>query len=645
MAAGEVVAFLDDDAVPEPRWLADLVAGYDHCDVGGVGGAVYDYTGRRYQFRNGICNRLGEARLNIDEPLWAYQIPGADPFATLIGANSSFRKSCLLEIGGFDEEIEYYLDETDICVRLIDRGWLIRSVERGLVHHHYQRNHLRDARRVIHHPYPLIKNKLYFSLTHGRDRYSMAQILAETCRLADAFLAEIAPSLGREAHRTFVREVEDGLEDGRTRGIRGERKSGSFRTVECAVREFLPYPVRRPAGRKLCICLVSQELPPRKYGGIGRFTQDMASGLAEIGHEVHVVTAADDHEETEYENGVWIHRVMEDGSARPELAPWPTARRNLSRATAVHREIERIAEGRQIDVIQAPIWDCEGVLCQLDPRWRTVLSLQTSASIAARLNPEWGASPCGQGSIALEQFAVRTASYVHTISDDILRRVQDDHPVRFDAAHVGMVPLGIPDRSKRYSRTTGRGSVRVLFVGRLEKRKGIDHFLVAATRLARLRENVDFLVVGDDQLPAEDGRTHRQRFESSTDPNILKRFHFTGRVAEEDLYHYYVQSDIFCAPSRYESFGLVFLEAMMFGLPVIGCDVGGMKEVIDPGVNGFLVEPGSAAALAHGMLALVDDEEMRLEMGAKSRARFLDRYTAQAMCNGIESYYQRIVRT
>lgn len=643
MAAGEIVAFLDDDAIPEPEWLADIVAGYDHPDVGGVGGVVYDFTGRRYQFRNGVCTRLGEARVNIDEPLWAYQMPGADPFVCLLGANSSFRRRCLVEIGGFDEEIEYFLDETDVCVRLIDRGWLIRSVERGLVHHHYQQSHLRNAQRVINHPYPIIKNKLYFSLLHGPPRYTLPEILGETTRLAETYRDEFAPRLDRASRRTFLRELEQGLEDGRTRGLKAERKSGTIRACELASADFLPYQRLRPMGRRLCICLVSQEYPPGSYGGIGRFTHDMATGLAQRGHEVHVITSCHDEEQTDFERGVWVHRVREDVHSRPELASWPTARRNLSRATAVHQELERIAADRAIDVVQAPIWDCEGILAQLDGRWRTVLSLQTSASIAADLNPQWGESAAGQGSLTLERFTVKHSFYVHTISKDILNRVQNDHNIRFDPAHVGLVPLGMPDRATGQARTCSGGPLRVLFVGRLEKRKGIDTFLEAATRVARIRENVEFWVVGDDTLPGEGGKTYRAHFEGSVPHGIGKRFHFTGRVDESALYDHYARADVFCAPSRYESFGLVFLEAMMFGVPVIGCAVGGMNEVIEPGVSGLLVKPESAAELSEAIVALLDDAGRRLEMGRRARQRFLETYTSRAMCEGIEAFYHQVV--
>jgi glycosyltransferase involved in cell wall biosynthesis len=647
LAAGDVVAFLDDDAVPEPRWLEELEAAYADPDVGGVGGATYDYTGRRFQFRNGVANRLGEAIVNLDEPAWAYQIPGADPFACLLGANSSFRTEDLLAIGGFDEEIEYYLDETDICVRLNDRGRVVKSVDRAFVHHHYQPGHLRDERRIIRHPFPVVKNKLYFALTHGRPRYAMEEILADARRLADKHKAQAGALLSRAEMKDYLRQIEQGLERGLDRGLRGARRSGVFRPREQVRRDFLPYPTKRPEGRRLCICLVSQEYPPEAYGGIGRFTHDMAAGLAEIGHEVHVITAArGDQERTDYDAGVWIHRVHESSTARPELTAWPVARRNLNRATAVHAEVRRLAEDRVVDLVQAPIWDCEGVLCQLDGHWTSVLSLQTTAAIAATLNPAWGASAAGQGALALERFTVRHADRIHTISEDILGRVERDHGIAFDRDRVGLVPLGLPDRSVGLSADPSRppgAPVRVLFVGRLEKRKGIDVFLEAAARVARRRNDVEFHVVGDDTLPAADGRTYRERFEADVEPRVRERFRFSGRVEEGSLYGHYAGCDIFCAPSRYESFGLIFVEAMMFARPVIGCRAGGVPEVVEHEGNGLLVPPDDPGALADAIERLVADPDLRARMGRRSRERYLERFTREAMSRRIEAFYRKMI--
>ena len=106
---------------------------------------------------------------------------------------------------------------------------------------------------------------------------------------------------------------------------------------------------------------------------------------------------------------------------------------------------------------------------------------------------------------------------------------------------------------------------------------------------------------------------------------------FHGRVEEDTLRAFYRNCDVFVAPSRYESFGLVFLEAMMFGKPVIACDAGGTPEVITHGVTGLLAKPGDPITLAAALETLLTDSAMRREMGAAARSDYELRFTDVVM--------------
>src|SRR5438552_3238632 len=184
ISAGEIVAFIDDDAVPEPEWLGDLAAAYRAPDVDAAGGFVHDHSGVSLQWRYGTSNRLGESKLDWDRAAPELNAPGTHSFPTLLGTNCSFRRQTLLELGGFDEEYEYYLEETDLCCRLVDRGGKIAQVAGAYVHHQLRPGGERTQRRSLRHWYPTIKNKLYFSLVNGGTRHDMATIL----RAADWFV-------------------------------------------------------------------------------------------------------------------------------------------------------------------------------------------------------------------------------------------------------------------------------------------------------------------------------------------------------------------------------------------------------------------------------------------------------------------------
>jgi glycosyltransferase involved in cell wall biosynthesis len=335
-AAGEVVAFIDDDAIPDPRWLEQLVAGYDRPDVGGVGGVVYDHTGYTFQFAATVCDRKGDPVFGVRPPYDKFQAPGADPFAHIIGTNSSYRRSALASVGGFDEEIEYYLDETELCLTLADRGHRVKLLDRAAVYHKFLPSELRTADRMITRPYRIVKNKFIFGLRAARPTGDVTGALAACTEYARRMLADARThaSAGRltagELAR-FEREVADGIRVGCERGLGGGRLPAHiFPAVED---EFLPYPTVTPVGRRLTLALIAgagATEPPADL-------LEAAVGLAARGHEPHLILPRVD-----FDNGAWVHRIP---PAAVEYVGW---------AVAAYREVSRIASDRSVDVVAGP---------------------------------------------------------------------------------------------------------------------------------------------------------------------------------------------------------------------------------------------------------------------------------------------------
>ena len=142
----------------------------------------------------------------------------------------------------------------------------------------------------------------------------------------------------------------------------------------------------------------------------------------------------------------------------------------------------------------------------------------------------------------------------------------------------------------------------------------------------------DVDIVGDDTIVRSDGKTYKDEFLKGIVADRIKdRIVFHGRVEEDELRDFYRNCDLFVAPSRYESFGLVYLEAMMFGKAVIGCDAGGIPEVVTHGVTGLLAKPGDPDSLRDALQTLLQDNRLRLEMGKAARADYKSRFTDISM--------------
>ena len=184
----------------------------------------------------------------------------------------------------------------------------------------------------------------------------------------------------------------------------------------------------------------------------------------------------------------------------------------------------------------------------------------------------------------------------------------------------------------------------MLFVGRLEPRKGVDTLLEAIPIVLDAVSGVRFTLVGDDEISSPRGSTFRLEFEeSSIGRRFADRVTFTGIIDDDELTRCYSSCDVFVAPSRFESFGLILLEAMRHGKPVVAGDAGGMREVIGDEGAGILVPPGDPAALARALISLLRDPQLRDAVGTAGRRRFEERFTQDRMTDGIEEFFVGLV--
>ncbi len=153
------------------------------------------------------------------------------------------------------------------------------------------------------------------------------------------------------------------------------------------------------------------------------------------------------------------------------------------------------------------------------------------------------------------------------------------------------------------------GKKNILFVGRLESRKGLIYLLRAYWRIKRQIPESRLIVVGP-------GTRLRRRFESWVAHYHLKDVVFVGYVSQEELPRYYKTADIFCAPATdRESFGIVLLEAMAMGKPIVASNIEGFRCVITNGVEGIMVPPKDDRRLASALKILLNDPALCRKMG------------------------------
>jgi phosphatidylinositol alpha-mannosyltransferase len=181
------------------------------------------------------------------------------------------------------------------------------------------------------------------------------------------------------------------------------------------------------------------------------------------------------------------------------------------------------------------------------------------------------------------------------------------------------------------------GKTNILFVGRIEKRKGLKHLLRAIPAVREHLPNTRFIIVGEGPL--------RAGYERLVARVGWQDVVFVGRVTDADLPSYYASADVFCAPNTGgESQGIVLLEALAAGAPIVASDIPGYRTVIRHGVEGLLVAPARSEDLAWAICHLMTHPTERAQLRALGQLR-AEAYSWERVGNKVEAFYEELLTT
>jgi phosphatidyl-myo-inositol alpha-mannosyltransferase len=335
-------------------------------------------------------------------------------------------------------------------------------------------------------------------------------------------------------------------------------------------------------------------------GGVGNHVRALAGELRRLGHRVDVLAPAE-------------RPVAEPGfvGLGGSLAvPYNGSVARISIGPRTYGNVRRALRRGGYDLLHVhePLSPSVGLLAT------------TQAGRAGRSLPVVGTFHANLGrSLAL----TAAGPLLRGVYDRLAARIavsptaRDTWQGRFGGA-MTVVPNGVgPEFFARPEPLDGLGGAgpTVLFVGRLEPRKGLVYLVRAFLRLKPAFPGLRLLVVG------RDDRNQRDKALAMVPPRLRPDLVFLGMVAQADLPGCYAAADVFCAPSLGgESFGIVLAEAMAVGLPVVCSDIGGYRDLVHDGSDGLLVPPGDAEALATALAGLLDHPARLAAMGEAAAA-------------------------
>src|SRR6266568_807193 len=397
------------------------------------------------------------------------------------------------------------------------------------------------------------------------------------------------------------------------------------------------------------------KLGGRDSGGMNVYIRELARDLARRGIEVDVYTRQREHDHPRIQEIAPGARVIHIESGPVRYLPKMDVYDRLEEFTAgVDAYVAE--QGLRYDLIHSHYWLSAEVARALAPKWGVprVQMFHTLGLVKREVMDE---DIDGESDVrvAIEKRAVRESAAVTAASQIEVGELLDLYDA--DRAKLHIIPCGVdpnvfrPMRQVDAREALGRDSCEriVLFVGRIEQIKGIDVLLRALGLLffrhPEFRNDLCLLVVGgaldpNDDAPETDKLhelrrlVHQHRMEANVS--------FVGSMDQQRLALFYAAADVCAVPSLTESFGLVALEAMACGTPVVGTRVGGLQTLIEDGDSGLLVPAGDYQALADSIAQVLSDHRLRMHLahGARDRA---EHFTWRSVGDKVEALYATIL--
>ncbi|MCC9075703.1 glycosyltransferase [Litorilinea aerophila] len=679
-ARGDIVAYIDDDAVPSRNWLLQLNRLFANPLIAATGGVVYliHPTQPTVQHKQGIISALAE-QYDVRASLLDKLPPeGLGRFWTMrmMGANMAYRRSALLSIGGFDEFYEWVYDDADVAIRLAAAGFLVHPVSEAPVYHVPASSRNREVFTFHGRWWIQTKAAVYFTIKNGkavgvpsRDILRRIGYFVHGHWLWNLQLFQQKKISLKQLLKASVLEVRGAIV-GATKALffaqspsTKEDLQEPLNSMNASIQPFLnessatqtaidPVSGRQPliqlSNSPLRIALLSFNYPPERYEGVGRSTNMLAKGLFELGHTVHVLTHGN-REAVSFYDGAYVHRVPYRLNRYMQFRHLPKVHHVLNYSHAVHERLQRLLLNDDIQIVDTPLWLTDGFVTAVSGMLPVVVRPVTAQRQIAELQHHRDDDLRLMGEI--EEELLRHAQFIVANTQATVRALDQVYHVLNKTNSVQVIHYGIEPAADEATRPFPLDypptKFTVLYVGRLEKRKGIQDLFTAIPKVLRRFPQAEFVIAGADNSESDGfkrktGLSYPAYFQKRHSKYAAK-VRFLGEVSEEKLQALYQSCHLFVAPSLYESFGLIYLEAMNYAKPVIGCRAGGIPEVVDDGVTGRLVDPESPEQLAEAIVELLQSPRTLYEYGLAGRQRLLDRFTYIHMARGFEQIYRRVL--
>jgi len=381
--------------------------------------------------------------------------------------------------------------------------------------------------------------------------------------------------------------------------------------------------------------MVTWEFPPRVVGGIARHCEGLAKALVRNGHEVYVITldlpGVPYYEEIE---GVKIYRTAVQ-LGHPEFLTWALLFNHF-----MEKKMAEVSQKAKFDIIHVHDWLT--AFAGISSKYHLKKPMITTIHATEIGRAQGLHNPSSLAIDGIEWWATYEASKVIVTSGSMRREICDHFHLPWEKIEI--VPNGI-DLTK-YNTSVDRWAVRgrygvspheklVLCVGRLVPQKGIEYLIQAIPMISQRRPETKFIIVGDGWL-----RDHLEGLAQAT--GYRWKTIFTGFIPDSEVIALMTSADALIVPSIYEPFGIVALEGMAAGAPVVASQIGGLAEVIEHDRTGIFAHSRNPSSIAWGVDRVLSDPDHSKWLVQNAKEMVQKTYSWEAIATKTAKVYEEV---
>lgn len=372
--------------------------------------------------------------------------------------------------------------------------------------------------------------------------------------------------------------------------------------------------------KKLNICLVSREFPPdTAFGGIATYSLDLARILSLHGHQVTVFSQSVTSTHLTFIQGIPVYKIRVPkifSHYSQEFLPIFI----LAYNTVIFRHVKKQHRLRPFDIIDVPDHLAEGLFTRLLPDVPVVTRLHTPYSLLVDMGLNNYKKGLSYWIIKqFEKAALHRSDSLYAPTNDLIQRCDRLLGIGKIKAEVFGYPLDLNLFSPP-TQTQSHSPIRILFLGRLEQRKGIETVALAFPKIFAQYPQVSLTLVGRDTPNIAGFPSGRKYLENHfVSAHCAHAVQFMDNVSLEQLPAIFHAHDIVWVPSLYDNFPLICLEAMACGKPVVVSDAGGLPEMVQHGTTGLIFHRGNADDLAQKTIMLVSQPTLMAKLAKNAR--------------------------